>query len=64
MLLPRKNVIYSYVIENYETKKITDFVSFYNLPSTILKKSGHTHDQVKVNYLINILKTIGRLLLL
>lgn len=41
MLLPKNNVIYSFVVENSESKKITDFVSFYNLPSTILKKSGH-----------------------
>jgi hypothetical protein len=33
MLLPQNNVMYSYVVENPETKKITDFVSFYRLPS-------------------------------
>ena len=36
-LLPRENVIDSYVVEDKETKEITDFVSFYTLPSTILK---------------------------
>ena len=33
-MLPRENVIYSYVCEDETT--ITDFYSFYNLPSTIL----------------------------
>ena len=33
-MLPRENVIYSYVVDNETT--ITDFYSFYNLPSTIL----------------------------
>jgi glycylpeptide N-tetradecanoyltransferase len=35
-ILPRPNVINSYVVENPETKKITDFCSFYHLPSTII----------------------------
>lgn len=49
MLLPREGVVYSYVVENPETKKITDFISFYRLPSSILKKQGHTHDHVNVS---------------
>jgi len=36
-MLPRKDVIYSYVVENPETKELTDFISFYSLPSSILK---------------------------
>ncbi len=47
-LLPRENVIESYVIENPETGKITDFISFYNLPSSILKHE--THKLLKVAY--------------
>ena len=35
-LVPRKDVIYTYVVES-EDKKITDFFSFYSLPSSILK---------------------------
>ena len=35
-LLPRKNVIYSYVVVDSETKEITDFISYYSLPSTII----------------------------
>merc|ERR1719183_3123518 len=37
--LPRHNVIYSYVVEDAHT--ITDFISFYNLPSSILKNPEH-----------------------
>lgn len=48
MLLPREGVIHSFVVENSEMKKITDFFSFYRLPSTILKKVGHNHDHVNV----------------
>lgn len=48
MLLPRDGVIYSYVVENKELKQITDFVSFYRLPSSIIKKIGHNHDHVNV----------------
>jgi glycylpeptide N-tetradecanoyltransferase len=35
-MLPRPGVIYSYVVENPSTKAVTDFVSFYNLPSTVI----------------------------
>ncbi len=48
MLLPRDGVVYSYVVESSEHKKITDIVSFYSLPSSILKKIGHNHDSVNV----------------
>ena len=37
-LLPRKGVIDAFVVENPETKEITDFISFYHLPSSII---GH-----------------------
>ncbi|CDW71605.1 n-myristoyl transferase [Stylonychia lemnae] len=50
MLLPRDGVIYSYVVENPEKKQITDFVSFYRLPSSVLKKVGHNHDHINVAY--------------
>lgn len=45
-LLPRDNVLESFVIENNGV--ITDFISFYNLPSTILKHE--THKLLKVAY--------------
>ena len=57
--MPRENVIYTIVIENVAEKKITDFVSFYNLPSQILKQKNHNHTIMNVskvfkcfNYLI------------
>ncbi|XP_059067266.1 glycylpeptide N-tetradecanoyltransferase 1-like isoform X2 [Cryptomeria japonica] len=35
-LLPKENVVYSYVVESPENREITDFCSFYTLSSTIL----------------------------
>jgi glycylpeptide N-tetradecanoyltransferase len=40
-LLPRAGVIDSYVVENPQTKEIKDFLSFYHLPSSILKHEVH-----------------------
>jgi len=40
-LLPRAGVVDSFVVENPETKEITDFMSFYHLPSSILKHEVH-----------------------
>ncbi len=40
-LLPRPGVVDSYVVENPETKEIKDFLSFYHLPSSILKHEVH-----------------------
>lgn len=37
--LPRDNVVNSYVVE--DTKSITDFFSFYSLPSSILRHDVH-----------------------
>jgi glycylpeptide N-tetradecanoyltransferase len=37
--LPRDGIIYSYVLER--EGKLTDFLSFYNLPSTILRHPEH-----------------------
>jgi glycylpeptide N-tetradecanoyltransferase len=39
--IPRKKVVYSYVVENPETGDITDFISFYSLPSSILNHDAH-----------------------
>ena len=47
MLLPRDGVMYTYVVED-DHHAITDFVSFYKLPSSIVKKSGHNYDEVNV----------------
>lgn len=40
-LLPREGVIYTYVVEDPDTKEITDLTSFYSLPSTIIKHPTH-----------------------
>ena len=48
-LLPRDGIIYTIVFEDVEKKKITDFVSFYNLPSQILKQKGHNHTMMNVS---------------
>jgi glycylpeptide N-tetradecanoyltransferase len=39
-MLPRKGVVYSYVVEN-ENNVITDFASFYSLPSSVLGNERH-----------------------
>lgn len=49
LLLPREKVVYTYVVEDKEQKRITDFYSFYSLPSSVLKKKGHNYDHVNVN---------------
>lgn len=36
-LLPRAGVIDTFVVENETTHEITDFLSFYHLPSSVLK---------------------------
>ena len=40
-LLPREGVIYSYVVEDLESKAITDMISFYNLPSSIIQHPNY-----------------------
>jgi hypothetical protein len=35
-LIPRPDVVDAFVVEDLTTKKITDFVSYYTLPSTII----------------------------
>ena len=40
-LMPQDNVIESYVVQDPETDEITDFISFYSLPSSILKHPGY-----------------------
>lgn len=41
-LLPRENIIYSYVIED-DHGQIVDFISFYSLPSTVVNNPLHSH---------------------
>ena len=47
-LLSREGVIYTLVVEQ-EDKKVTDFISFYNLPSQVLKQEGHQHTSMNVS---------------
>ena len=49
-MLPQENVINSYVIENQETHDVTDFFSFYHLPSSILKHEKHKLLKVAYSY--------------
>ncbi|KAG9048699.1 glycylpeptide N-tetradecanoyltransferase [Tulasnella sp. UAMH 9824] len=37
-----KQVVWTYVVENPDTGQITDFFSFYSLPSTIIKSNKHS----------------------
>ena len=46
--LPQEEIIYSYVVEDVETKEIKEFISFYNLPSSII---GHpVYKELKAAY--------------
>jgi glycylpeptide N-tetradecanoyltransferase len=38
---PRSKVVYTFVLENYETGEITDMLSFYSLPSSVLNHEVH-----------------------
>jgi glycylpeptide N-tetradecanoyltransferase len=40
-LLPREGVLDSFVVEDPDSKQITDFISFYHLPSSVLKHVEH-----------------------
>lgn len=40
-LLPRHGVVYSYVVEDPESHEITDMLSFYSLPSSVIKNPAH-----------------------
>jgi len=48
-LMPQDGIVYTIVIENAGEKKVTDFLSFYNLPSQILKQEGHNHTFMNVS---------------
>jgi len=40
-LLPRAGVVYAYVVEDPTTQEVTDFCSFYSLPSTVIGNDKH-----------------------
>jgi glycylpeptide N-tetradecanoyltransferase len=52
--MPKDNVIYSYVVETDE--KVTDFFSFYSLPSSILKHPVHKTLRAAYSYYIAVTK--------
>jgi glycylpeptide N-tetradecanoyltransferase len=41
-ILPHEKVVWSYVVEDLETKKITDVFSFYSLPSSVIGNPMHS----------------------
>ncbi|CAD8043251.1 unnamed protein product [Paramecium primaurelia] len=47
--LPRKDVISTYVVEK-EQGIVTDFLSFYNLPSQVINNPKHTHLKAAYSY--------------
>ncbi|KAK4349838.1 hypothetical protein RND71_029151 [Anisodus tanguticus] len=49
-LLPKEGVIDSYLVESPETHEITDFCSFYTLPSSILGNQNHTTLKAAYSY--------------
>ena len=48
--MPREWVIESFVVEDSETNEITDFISFYSLPSQVLKNINHKTLNVAYSY--------------
>jgi glycylpeptide N-tetradecanoyltransferase len=46
---PKEQVVWSYVVEDPKSKKVTDFFSFYNLESTVI--GNKKHSVVKAAYL-------------
>jgi glycylpeptide N-tetradecanoyltransferase len=57
-LLPRPGVVDTYVVENPQTKEIKDFLSFYHLPSSILKHEVHKTLNVAYCY-YNVANTVS-----
>ncbi|ERN15363.1 glycylpeptide N-tetradecanoyltransferase 1 [Amborella trichopoda] len=49
-LLPKENVVHSYLVENPETLEITDFCSFYILPSSILGSQNYSTLKAAYSY--------------
>jgi len=58
-LLPQQDIIYSYVVE--EKGQITDFFSFYSLPSSVLKENPGDHKTLSAAYSYYNVSTTGRI---
>lgn len=51
LLSPREGVVYSFVVEDPESPgSITDFVSFYSLPSTVIQSAMHNTLRAAYSY--------------
>ncbi|CAH2058049.1 unnamed protein product [Thlaspi arvense] len=49
-LLPREDVVHSYVVESPQTHEVTDLCSFYALPLTVLGNSKYTTVECAYSY--------------
>lgn len=58
-ILPRIGVVDTYVVESPETKQVTDVLSFYHLPSSILKHETHKVLRVAYSY-YNVANTVSQ----
>jgi len=52
-----EQVVWAYVVEDPTTKKITDFVSFYNIESTVIKSDKHP--SIRAAYLFYYASTVA-----
>lgn len=51
---PQADVVYSYVVESPETGKITDLLSFYTLPSSIIGNDQYNLLKVGVAWSVGV----------
>uniref|UniRef100_A0A1D1Z667 Glycylpeptide N-tetradecanoyltransferase n=1 Tax=Anthurium amnicola TaxID=1678845 RepID=A0A1D1Z667_9ARAE len=56
-LLPRENVVDSYLVESLDTHDVTDFCSFYTLPSSILTNQNYSVLRAAYSYYNVAIKT-------
>jgi len=56
-LLPRPDVVYAFVVTN-ESGEVTDFCSFYNLPSTVIGNDKYSHLKAAYSF-YNVANTIS-----
>ncbi len=57
-LIPRVGVIDTFVVENPQSHEVTDFLSFYHLPSSVLKHEVHKTLNVAYSY-YNVSNTVS-----
>ena len=57
-LIPRPGVIDTFVVEDEKTHLVTDFLSFYHLPSSVLKHEVHKTLNVAYSY-YNVSNTVS-----